>query len=160
MEAKTSKSRPEKNEFYGSGDGEEDGHGEEERPKTTGPGQILVTLFEAEPYTLWNIRDLARHAGLKVVTSFRFPWGEYPGYRHARTVGEIEGKEREEGKRAGKWRGEEREARMYVFEKKEVEVEKGNIAGTGANEVELGERKAHKKKRRRGEDSESENEDH
>lgn len=80
----------------------------------TGPGQILVSLFEAEPYTLWNIKDLARHAGLQVVTSFRFPWASYEGYSHARTLGEVEGKN---GGRGG-WRGEDREARMYVFEVK------------------------------------------
>ncbi|KAL4967792.1 25S rRNA (uracil2634-N3)-methyltransferase [Aspergillus stella-maris] len=82
--------------------------------RRTEPGQVLVTLFEGEPYTLWNIRDLARHAGLNVVTSFKFPWACYRGYSHARTLGEIEGKD---GGRGG-WRGEDREARMYVFEKK------------------------------------------
>ncbi|ETI23555.1 hypothetical protein G647_05357 [Cladophialophora carrionii CBS 160.54] len=81
-------------------------------------GQILVTLFEGEPYTLWNIRDLARHCGLKVVESFKFPWSAYAGYRHARTAGEITtGKDRtDEGKRKGAWRGEERDARCYVLE--------------------------------------------
>jgi 25S rRNA (uracil2634-N3)-methyltransferase len=81
-------------------------------------GQILVTIFEGEPYTLWNIRDLARHSGLKVVESFKFPWSAYPGYRHARTIGDITiGKDRsEEGKRKGAWRGEERDARCYVLE--------------------------------------------
>ncbi|KAH8434701.1 25S rRNA (uracil2634-N3)-methyltransferase [Aspergillus melleus] len=83
----------------------------------TEPGQILVTMFEGEPYTLWNIRDLARHAGLKVVTSFKFPWGSYKDYSHARTIGDIEGKH---GGRGG-WRGEDREARMYVFEVKQEE---------------------------------------
>ena len=29
-------------------------------------GSIVVTVFEGEPYELWNIRDLARHVGLKV----------------------------------------------------------------------------------------------
>ncbi|KAL4806010.1 hypothetical protein BDV18DRAFT_160869 [Aspergillus unguis] len=82
--------------------------------RRTEPGQILVTLFEGEPYTLWNIRDLARHAGLRVVTSFNFPWASYCGYSHARTIGEIEGKD---GGRGG-WRGEDRDARMYVFELK------------------------------------------
>ncbi|KAJ5963303.1 uncharacterized protein N7479_003179 [Penicillium vulpinum] len=86
----------------------------------TGPGQILVTLFEGEPYTLWNIKDLARHAGLVVVTSFKFPWTSYEGYSHARTAGHIEGKD---GERAG-WRGEDREARMYVFEVKQKEPAK------------------------------------
>jgi 25S rRNA (uracil2634-N3)-methyltransferase len=86
-------------------------HGRRGRYRTE-PGQILVTMFEGEPYTLWNIKDLARHAGLRVVTSFRFPWSSYQGYSHARTLGEIEGKH---GGRGG-WRGEDREARMYVFE--------------------------------------------
>ena len=86
-------------------------------------GQILVTLFEGEPYTLWNIRDLARHCGLKVVESFRFPWSAYPGYQHARTIGDIAtGKDRsDEGKRKGAWRGEERDARCYVLEDKVAE---------------------------------------
>jgi 25S rRNA (uracil2634-N3)-methyltransferase len=85
-------------------------------------GQILVTLFEGEPYTLWNIRDLARHSGLKVVESFKFPWSAYPGYQHARTIGDItSGKDRnEEGKRKGAWRGEERDARCYVLEDKDA----------------------------------------
>ena len=53
--------------------------------------------------------------GLIVVTSFRFPWASYEGYSHARTIGEIEGKN---GERGG-WRGEDRDARMYVFEVKQ-----------------------------------------
>lgn len=87
----------------------------------TGPGQILVSLFEAEPYTLWNIKDLARHAGLQVVTSFKFPWTSYEGYSHARTLGEVEGKD---GSRGG-WRGEDRDARMYVFEVKREAAQPG-----------------------------------
>ena len=79
-------------------------------------GQVIISVFEGEPYTLWNVRDLARHSGYKVIESFRFPWEAYPGYRHARTIGDVQGKEREDGKRGGAWRGEEREARMYVFE--------------------------------------------
>lgn len=83
--------------------------------RRTDPGQILVSMFEGEPYTLWNIKDLARHAGLQVITSFKFPWASYKGYSHARTIGEIEGKH---GGRGG-WRGEDRDARMYVFERKQ-----------------------------------------
>ncbi|KAL4753827.1 hypothetical protein BDW72DRAFT_14283 [Aspergillus terricola var. indicus] len=93
---------------------EENGTVKAKDERRTEPGQILVTLFEGEPYTLWNIRDLARHAGLRVVTSFKFPWACYRGYSHVRTLGEIEGKD---GARGG-WRGEDREARMYVFEVK------------------------------------------
>ena len=98
-----------------SDDSDEDGDGREKSKPRAEPGQILVTLFEGEPYTLWNIKDLARHAGLKVVTSFRFPWASYQGYSHARTLGHIEGKH---GGRGG-WKGEDRDARMYVFELKD-----------------------------------------
>ncbi|PBP28698.1 hypothetical protein BUE80_DR000408 [Diplocarpon rosae] len=76
---------------------------------------IVVTLFEGEPYTLWNIRDLARHSGLEVAQSFRFQAKAYPGYKHARTLGVVKGKN---GKEGGGWKGEERSARSYVFVRK------------------------------------------
>jgi 25S rRNA (uracil2634-N3)-methyltransferase len=79
------------------------------RPFLRMGGKIIVTLFEGEPYTLWNPRDLARHAGLKVIESWKFDWEQYPGYKHVRTLGAIEG--------GGAWKGEDRGARMYVFEK-------------------------------------------
>jgi Domain of unknown function (DUF2431) len=88
-------------------------------------GQVIVSLFDGEPYSLWNIRDLARHSGFRVVTSWRFPWDAYPGYRHARTIGQTIGKTHAKEvensddighkKRSG-WKGEEREARGFVFE--------------------------------------------
>lgn len=112
----------------GDGDEVEDGkdiyteHARKPYSARKEPGQIIVTLFEGEPYTLWNIRDLARHAGLRVATSFKFPWSSYPGYSHARTIGEIEGKD---GGRGG-WKGEDREARSYVFERKDDERPAGN----------------------------------
>lgn len=73
-------------------------------------GTVIVTLFEGEPYTLWNIRDLARHSGLEVQRSFRFQADAYPGYAHARTLGNIEG--------GRGWKGETRAARSYVFQNK------------------------------------------
>ncbi|MCJ1353545.1 MAG: hypothetical protein MMC33_003531 [Icmadophila ericetorum] len=72
-------------------------------------GSVLVTLFEGDPYERWNIRDLARHVGLRVRESFKFPWEAYPGYAHRRTGGNESG-----GKNG--WKGEERNARTYVFE--------------------------------------------
>lgn len=85
---------------------------------------IIVTLFEGEPYTLWNIRDLARHSGLQVEKSFKFQAKAYPGYRHARTLGVVKSKNGEEGG----WRGEERSSRTYIL------VRKGEATppGTGA----------------------------
>ncbi|KAH6890502.1 hypothetical protein B0T10DRAFT_321441 [Thelonectria olida] len=99
-------------------------------------GAIVVTLFEGEPYTLWNVRDLARHAGLQVETSFSFKAALYPGYRHARTLGVV--RDSQGRVTGGGWKGEERLARSYVFKRK------GDVAPEGG------------KKRRRGDDSSDE----
>ncbi|KAK4458412.1 hypothetical protein QBC42DRAFT_234056 [Cladorrhinum samala] len=78
---------------------------------------IVVTLFEGEPYTLWNIKDLGRHSGLEVERSFAFRGPEaYPGYRHARTLGVVKKRDGTESKSA--WKGEERRARSFVFVRK------------------------------------------
>ncbi|PGH28662.1 hypothetical protein GX50_08600 [[Emmonsia] crescens] len=116
---------PDSDSHSGSTTGNDNEKEEKPTPRTT-PGQILISLFEGEPYTLWNIRDLARHAGLRVVTSFQFPWASYPGYSHARTIGEIE--KRNGGTGRGGWRGEDRKARMFVFERKGTE----GVGGGGA----------------------------
>ena len=70
-----------------------------------------MTIFEGQPYELWNVRDLARHSGFRVEKSFKFQPPAYPGYEHARTLGNIEG--------GGGWKGEERPARTYIFEVRE-----------------------------------------
>ncbi|KAK7213673.1 hypothetical protein V2G26_020851 [Clonostachys chloroleuca] len=118
------------------------------RPRPPRPrpgGTIVVTLFEGEPYTLWNVRDLARHAGLQVDRSFRFQASAYPGYRHARTLGVVKARSGEEG---GGWKGEERAARSYVF------VRKGDTPlPFGASRVNTS------KKRRRGQDEDDSDED-
>lgn len=80
---------------------------------------MIVTVFEGQPYELWNLRDLGRHVGLKVVRSLRFEAGLYKGYRHARTMGNVQG--------GGGWKGEEREARTYIFG---VNGEEGQVDGT------------------------------
>ncbi|KAI1457747.1 hypothetical protein F4805DRAFT_163867 [Annulohypoxylon moriforme] len=99
-------------------------------PSLAPGGTIVVTLFEGEPYTLWNIRDLARHSGLQVERSFRFQAAAYPGYHHARTLGVVKSKSGEVG---GGWKGEDRAARSYVFVRKDDEVrpakENGNKKG-------------------------------
>lgn len=84
-------------------------------PSLAPGGTIIVTLFEGEPYTLWNIRDLGRHSGLQVERSFRFQASAYPDYHHARTLGVVRNKKGEIG--AG-WKGEDREARSYIFIRK------------------------------------------
>ncbi|KAL2017701.1 hypothetical protein VTK56DRAFT_1861 [Thermocarpiscus australiensis] len=91
-------------------------------------GTVVVTLFEGEPYTLWNVRDLARHAGLQVARSFRFRAAAYPGYAHARTLGVVRNRRGEVARAA--WKGEERAARSYVFVRK-GEAEEGLLGGAG-----------------------------
>lgn len=115
-------------------------------PSLAPGGTIVVTLFEGEPYTLWNIRDLARHSGLQVDTSFRFQAAAYPGYHHARTLGVVKNKAGETG---GGWKGEERLARSYIFVRRD-ETPKPVVSGaTGANDAPLG------KKRKLGGDDEA-----
>ncbi|OCK78842.1 hypothetical protein K432DRAFT_301123 [Lepidopterella palustris CBS 459.81] len=104
-------------------------------------GTIIITLFEGEPYTLWNIKDLARHVGLVARESFKFRSEAYPGYKHARTLGNIEG--------GGGWKGEGRDARSYVFAASEED------AGGNA-EVPQGQKGG---KRGKGNENSSEDED-
>jgi 25S rRNA (uracil2634-N3)-methyltransferase len=78
-------------------------------------GSILVTLFEGEPYSLWNVRDLARHADLVVLRSFKFRAEAYPGYSHARTIGAVRTDKGEGDVSSTAWKGEHREARTYEF---------------------------------------------
>lgn len=85
---------------------------------------IIVTLFEGEPYTLWNIRDLARHANLAVAESYKFQPAAYPEYKHARTLGVVKG--------GGGWKGEDRPARSYVF----VRKGEGVVMGEGKKKAE------------------------
>ncbi|KAK7415097.1 hypothetical protein QQX98_006129 [Neonectria punicea] len=106
-------------------------------PTLSPGGAIIITIFEGEPYTLWNVRDLARHAGLHVERSYLFQAAAYPGYRHARTLGAVRNAKGEVT--SGAWRGEDRAARSYVFKRKEDIVPEG-------------------KKRRRGDDSSDEGE--
>ena len=76
-------------------------------------GAIVLTLFEGEPYELWNVRDLERHVGLKVGRSFRFQPAGYRGNIHAWTLGNIIG--------GGGGKGEDRAARTYMFQVKDEE---------------------------------------
>lgn len=88
-------------------------------PSLARGGTIVVTLFEGEPYTLWNIRDLGRHCGFQVERSFRFQAAAYPGYAHARTLGVVKSRKGDAG---GGWKGEDRAARSYVFVRKGEEA--------------------------------------
>lgn len=111
-------------------------------------GSILVTLFESEPYTLWNIRDLARDAGLLVKRSWKFEREAYPLYKHARTAGVIKGKDGEKSESA--WKGEDRAARTYEFG---VKDENEAVAAPVKEEKGIRKSNGKGKKRRKEEDS-------
>ena len=119
-------------------------------PLLTLDGTVIVTVFEGEPYDTWDLKGLAKTAGLKSRRSFRFQHDAYPEYRHARTLGNIEG--------GGGWKGEERPARTYVLERddrtkmKERKETKASEGATGANTQPVNNmRDEHGKKRKRQE---------
>ena len=93
-------------------------------------GTVVVTIFEGEPYKTWDLKGLAKDAGLKTQRSFRFQSRAYPGYKHARTLGNIEG--------GRGWKGEDRPARTYVLElndgtRPNRKNERASERATGAN---------------------------
>ncbi|KXS12463.1 hypothetical protein M427DRAFT_502500, partial [Gonapodya prolifera JEL478] len=50
-------------------------------------GQILVVLKDKEPYLSWNIKKIAKVAGLQCLRSWALQPSWYPGYTHRRTLG-------------------------------------------------------------------------
>ncbi|ODQ63422.1 hypothetical protein NADFUDRAFT_4248, partial [Nadsonia fulvescens var. elongata DSM 6958] len=69
-------------------------------------GVFAVTLFDSMPYTLWNIKTLAKNSGYRLVRSGPFEWDAFPGYAHKKTKGLGDTNKR----------AETRNARVHVFE--------------------------------------------
>ena len=152
-------------------------------------GVVIVTTFAGKPYEEWDIRSLAKSLGLRVRRSGVFEWKMFPGYKHARTLGNVvPGRRRVRGKggggtggegggggagggggmqRAG-WRGEDRPARMWVFEVDDGKVlnaprknkrKRGNMkgqsdSGSDSDSSPDYEKKRGKKRKKRGEEKE------
>lgn len=114
----------------------------------TPTGTAIITLFEGTPYELWDVKSLAKSAGFRTRRSFVFQSSAYPGYKHARTLGNIEGA-------GGGWKGEERKARTYVFELVEDKGYSGEKTGGNAVEVKRV-KKSTKRERRWGDASDDE----
>ncbi|KAI5806588.1 hypothetical protein DFH27DRAFT_479964 [Peziza echinospora] len=116
-------------------------------------GVLAVALFDGEPYHTWDIRALARAHGWRVQRSGKLDWEAFKGYKHARTLGNIE---------RGGWKGEERPAKLWIFEKddgkklnapgKKKKKRKGNDPdGSSSSESDSeGERAAIAKRRKQG----------
>ena len=117
-------------------------------------GIIVVTTFEGLPYETWDLKGLAKDAGLKSQRSFRFESQWYPGYKHARTLGNIEG--------GRGWKGEERSARTYLLELKDEKKLKGergerpNEEATGSNMQAITNQRTFSSKKRKRADTDSE----
>ena len=60
---------------------------------------------------------------MEVKRSWRFQAAAYPGYRHARTLGVVKGRNGE----SGGWKGQDRAARSYEF----VRKGEGVVMGVG-----------------------------
>lgn len=73
--------------------------------KAVPDARAIVALFEGEPYVSWEIKKLAREAGLKVERSGAFEWDAFKTYSHCLTAktGNTHKVQRE------------RNARVYVF---------------------------------------------
>lgn len=74
-------------------------------------GKIVVSLFDGLPYSLWDIKGLARKCGLSTVASHKFEWSSFPGYKHRLTGGQGDTTQQYD----------KRGARFYVFEKTDRE---------------------------------------
>lgn len=72
-----------------------------------GYGKIILSVFSGEPYDSWMIKSLGKDCNLCVERSNKFQWNYYPQYHHRRT-----NSEQDTTKPA-----QEREARIYVFQK-------------------------------------------
>lgn len=68
--------------------------------------KIAVSLFTGDPYDLWNIKILARAAGLSLQRSGTLFWDKFPEYHHRRTNSELSTTKP----------AELREARTYIFQ--------------------------------------------
>lgn len=73
-----------------------------------GYGKIIMSLFTGEPYDSWQVKRLAKSINFQVDRSSNFQWENFPGYHHKRT-----NSEQDTTKPA-----QERQARMYVFNKR------------------------------------------
>ena len=54
-------------------------------------GELHITLKEGLPYTLWDLKGIAKREGWTLRTSFRFSETMWSGYEHRRTLGFKDG---------------------------------------------------------------------
>lgn len=86
----------------------------------THEGCVAVSLALGKTYERWNIKGLAKDAGLQLARSGQFVGAAFPGYEHRRTSGDP--KAGRSGAFSG-GAGETRESRWYVFTVRRKEEE-------------------------------------
>lgn len=80
-------------------------------------GTVVVTLFDGAPYSLWDIKSLAKQSRLTLRQSAQFAWDSFPGYVHRLTGG------RGDTTKAA----DSRAARTYVFERRDARAVKRRL---------------------------------
>lgn len=70
-------------------------------------GAVIVSIFDGLPYSLWDLRRLARENGFSVRRSGSFEWDIFPGYTHRLTGGRGDTTKQ----------ASSRNAKIYVFER-------------------------------------------
>ncbi|KAK9461425.1 uncharacterized protein V1516DRAFT_675913 [Lipomyces oligophaga] len=70
-------------------------------------GLVVISLFEGSPYSLWDIKGLAKAGGFESIRSGKFIWQNYPSYNHRKTSGIGDTTKK----------SSERDARMFIFKK-------------------------------------------
>ncbi|CCF60206.1 hypothetical protein KAFR_0J01390 [Kazachstania africana CBS 2517] len=114
INGKTKSSKSNHTQGYSMEENDKSNHISEE-----GYGNIILSLFDGEPYDSWQVKILAKQNQLQVERSNKFQWANYPSYHHKRT-----NNEQDTTKPA-----RDRDARVYIFknfEKKKHQVSKKN----------------------------------
>ncbi|EHN01896.1 YIL096C-like protein [Saccharomyces cerevisiae x Saccharomyces kudriavzevii VIN7] len=89
-----------------------------------GYGNIILSVFDGEPYDSWQIKLLARKSGLTLSRSNKFQWENFPEYSHRRTNSE------QDTTKPAKERG----ARFYIFSKYVSSSSKRNRKNTNGSD--------------------------
>ncbi|KAK9376836.1 uncharacterized protein V1513DRAFT_374578 [Lipomyces chichibuensis] len=111
-------------------------------------GTVVVTLFDGLPYSLWNLKELAKKSGFETVRSGKFVWEYYEGYKHRKTSGMGDTTKK----------SQERDARTYIFRK--IDLSKENNAPATRKRTQGQNVKNYKRaKRKRDDTSESDDDE-
>ncbi|KAK9314058.1 hypothetical protein V1522DRAFT_386434 [Lipomyces starkeyi] len=110
-------------------------------------GTVVVTLFDGLPYSLWNLKELAKNSGFETVRSGKFVWEHYEGYKHRKTSGMGDTTKK----------SQERDARTYIFQK--IDPNKKDDAPANRKRTQGQNAKSDKRAKRKRDDTSESDED-